>query len=106
MDYRVLGQWPGAFQAEVTVHNLTSSVVDGWTLHWIFPASGQGIRHIWNAVADPQTDATLTVRNAHWNVRIAPNGSAAFGFIGSRAGDNPAPDMVTLNGTRCEFTSA
>ncbi|MEV4629473.1 cellulose binding domain-containing protein [Micromonospora sp. NPDC049523] len=106
VEYRILGQWPGAFQAEVTVHNLTPSVVDGWTLHWIFPATGQGVRQIWNAVADPQTDATLTVRNAHWNGRIAPNGSAAFGFVGSRAGDNPAPEMVTLNGTRCDFTSA
>jgi endonuclease YncB( thermonuclease family) len=48
--YRINSTWPGAFQAEVTVRNVSGALINGWTLRWRF-ADGQTITQMWNATS-------------------------------------------------------
>jgi cellulase/cellobiase CelA1 len=75
--YRIVNQWPGGFQAEVTVRNGTAASTS-WTVAWTF-ANGQAITNLWNGV-DTASGAGHTVRNANYNGSLAANGTASFGF--------------------------
>jgi cellulase/cellobiase CelA1 len=87
--YRVVSQWTGGFQGEVTVSNGSSSASAGWTATFTF-ANGQTVSQAWNATVT-QTGATVTARNVDWNGRLAAGGSASFGFLASSTGANAAP---------------
>jgi hypothetical protein len=87
--YRVIGQWPGGFQAEVRVQNAGGTPFRAWTVTWTF-ANGQRVTQLWNG-SWSQSGATVTVRNLTWNGAIPPGGSQTFGFLGSYSGSNPAP---------------
>jgi endo-1,4-beta-xylanase len=87
-DYRLDSQWPGGFQATVTVHNNGAAALTGWAVGWTFGA-GQTISTVWNAVATA-TGPAAALHNASYNGTIAANGSTTFGFLGSGAGANPA----------------
>ncbi|SER16470.1 Endonuclease YncB, thermonuclease family [Lentzea xinjiangensis] len=97
--YRVTSQWPGSFQGEVTVRNVSDALVDGWTLRWRF-AGGQTVAQMWNATASQQ-GADVTVVNAPYTALIVAGGSVSIGFNGSVSGPNPAPAEFTLNGAPC-----
>ncbi len=90
--YRLVNQWPGGFQGEVTVRAGTRAL-NGWTVSWNFP-NGQRITQAWDAQvvsAGPQ----VTVRNAGYNGSVAPNATVTFGFLGSWSGSNTAPTSLT-----------
>ncbi|SFR05580.1 Cellulose binding domain-containing protein [Lentzea waywayandensis] len=97
--YRISGQWPGGFQANVSVRNTGSTSVNGWTLQWSF-ANGQTVTDMWNAKAR-QSGATVNAANADYNPQIQPGGSVSIGFNGSVRGGNSAPGAFTLNGQSC-----
>ncbi|MGW6443036.1 cellulose binding domain-containing protein [Lentzea sp. NPDC055074] len=97
--YRVTGQWPGGFQANVSVRNTGRTTVDGWSLRWNF-ANGQSVTEMWNARAR-QSGATVTAVNADYNPRMAPGDSVTIGFNGSVRGANSAPGAFTFNGQTC-----
>ncbi|NKE62816.1 hypothetical protein FXN61_41280 [Lentzea sp. PSKA42] len=97
--YRVNSEWPGAFQADVTVRNVSGALIDGWTLRWRF-ADGQTVSQMWNATVS-QSSADVSVTNAAYNALIVSNGSVTLGFNGSVNGANSAPASFTLNGTAC-----
>ncbi|MGI5507369.1 cellulose binding domain-containing protein [Lentzea sp. CA-135723] len=97
--YRVTGQWPGGFQASVSVRNTGSSSVDGWTLRWTF-ANGQSVTDMWNARAR-QSGAVVNALNADYNPHIAPGGEVVIGFNGATRAGNSAPGAFTLNGLPC-----
>ncbi|MEU6075231.1 cellulose binding domain-containing protein [Micromonospora sp. NPDC047074] len=98
VDHRITNQWPGGFNADVTVTNL-GETVNGWTLTWSYTA-GQQVTQAWSAVVS-QSGAQVTARNVDYNAVIATGASAAFGFTGSWDGSNPAPTSFALNGTVC-----
>lgn len=97
--YRISGQWPGGFQANVSVRNTGSTSVNGWTLRWDF-ANGQSVTDMWNAKAR-QYGATVNAANADYNPQIQPGGSVTIGFNGTARGGNSAPGAFTLNGQSC-----
>ncbi|MET8760138.1 cellulose binding domain-containing protein [Lentzea sp. NPDC004782] len=97
--YRVNGQWPGAFQAEVTVRNVSGALMNGWTLRWRFP-DGQTVAQMWNGSVS-QSGGDVSVTNTNYNALIVPNGSVSVGFNGSVHGRNSAPTSFSLNGTPC-----
>jgi endonuclease YncB( thermonuclease family) len=99
VTYRVNSEWPGAFQAEVTVRNISGALVDGWTLRWRF-ADGQTVTQMWNATPS-QIGADVTVTNAGYTALIVPDGSISLGFNGSAKGANSRPTSFTLNGAAC-----
>ena len=96
--YTFTNQWPGAFQADLTITN-SGPPISGWTLAWSFP-NDQQITQIWNG-GHTQTGAQVSVRDAGWNGTIATGGTAGFGFTATVGSTNAAPSAFTLNGTAC-----
>jgi lysophospholipase L1-like esterase len=92
--YELVNQWPGGFQAGVTV-SAGAAALAGWTVQWTFP-SGQTIVQLWNGVASPD-GANVSVSNAAYNGSLAAGGATSFGFIGSSGGTNQAPTGLTCS---------
>ncbi|MFY1670837.1 PQQ-dependent sugar dehydrogenase [Plantactinospora sp. WMMB334] len=91
--YRLVNQWQGGFQAEVTVRNNGTATLNGWTVRWTF-ANGQTISQLWSGTLTT-SGSSVTVRNVSWNGSIGANGSTTFGFNGSWNGTNTAPTDLT-----------
>src|SRR4029079_1136961 len=81
VSYARQSEWSGGFVAQVTVTNLGTTPVNGWTLAFTFPGD-QHITNSWNA-ALTQSGAAVSAANASYNAVIAPGASAAFGFQGT-----------------------
>jgi mannan endo-1,4-beta-mannosidase len=92
--YRITNQWPGGFQAEVTVTN-GSAPSTSWTVGWTF-ANGQTITQIWSG-QDTPNGASHSVRNMPYNGNLGAGASTSFGFIGSWNGTNAVPSPVTCS---------
>ncbi|RKR92511.1 lysophospholipase L1-like esterase [Micromonospora pisi] len=90
--YRVIGQWQGGFQAEVTVRNGSTGTFAGWAAYWSFGA-GQRVSQSWNATVS-QSDTNVSARNVAWNGNLAPGATATFGFIANGDGANPVPTVT------------
>ncbi|KAA2252241.1 cellulose 1,4-beta-cellobiosidase [Solihabitans fulvus] len=99
VDYALTNQWDTGFGANVTIKNVGSAAINGWTLAWTFP-DGQRITQLWNGVPT-QNGAAVSVRNADWNANIPAAGSVQFGFNGSKGSANRAPTDFAVNGTTC-----
>ncbi|MEU1435766.1 cellulase family glycosylhydrolase [Streptomyces sp. NPDC005786] len=99
VGYRVVGQWPGGFQGEITIRNTTTAAIDGWSLGFTF-ANGQKVTNMWGATPT-QTGGSVSVAPASYTSTIAANGSVTVGFTGSQSGTNAAPAAFTLSGAAC-----
>ncbi|MEV0718578.1 cellulase family glycosylhydrolase [Asanoa sp. NPDC050611] len=86
--YRVIGQWPGGFQAEVTV-TAGSAAIGSWSVGWTW-ANGQRINQSWNTTLTTSGSA-VTARNVTYNGALGAGASATFGFLASWTGSNTAP---------------
>ncbi|WP_169946808.1 pectinesterase family protein [Microbispora sp. H11081] len=91
--------WPGGFSANVIIQNL-GSAVDGWTLGFTFPDSGQKVTSGWSATWT-QSGQNVTARNVDYNAAIATGASVSIGFNGAWSGSNPTPASFALNGVTC-----
>jgi endoglucanase len=78
--YKVVNQYPGGFQGEVTVKAGTSAI-SAWTVGWTF-ANGQVISQLWNGNLTA-SGANITVRNMSYNGSLAANATTTFGFNAS-----------------------
>lgn len=88
--YQVINQWATGFQGGVTVTNVGSSSISGWTVTFTF-ANGQVITQSWSSTVT-QSGSTVTVKNAAWNGTLAAKASTAMGFIATWNGStNAAP---------------
>jgi hypothetical protein len=101
VQYRFQSVWQNGFVADVTVTNLGSSAINGWTARWSFDNNAQ-ITNIWNATRT-QTGAAVAATNVGHNGTIAANGgSQTFGFQASYSGAAPTvPTPFTLNNATC-----
>ena len=99
VSYRISGQWPGGFQANVTVRNAGRAAINGWTLRWSF-GDGQTVQHMWNA-SSSQRGAAVSATHVHYTATIAPGGEVSIGFIGAYGRANSVPASFTLNGAVC-----
>ncbi|WP_328708648.1 cellulose-binding domain-containing protein [Microbispora hainanensis] len=91
--------WPGGFTAAITIQNL-GSAINGWSLGFAFPASGQKVDTGWSATFS-QSGQNVTATNVDYNAAIATGASVSIGFNGSWSGSNPKPASFTLNGVTC-----
>ncbi|NBE79909.1 cellulase family glycosylhydrolase [Micromonospora rubida] len=91
--------WAGGFTASVTIKNL-GDAVNGWTLGFGFPHSGQRVVQGWSATFN-QTGSAVTAQSLSYNGSLATGASTNIGFNGSWTGNNPAPTSFALNGTVC-----
>ncbi|MFI6035129.1 cellulase family glycosylhydrolase [Streptomyces sp. NPDC051315] len=102
VGYRVVGEWPGGFQAEIVLRNTGTAAVTGWTLAFAF-ANGQTVTTMWGGTSS-QSGGTVTVTPASYTSTIPAAGSVTVGFIGSKGSTNTAPSAFTLNGAACTTT--
>ncbi|MEV0152099.1 MULTISPECIES: cellulose binding domain-containing protein [unclassified Nonomuraea] len=91
--YRLISQWGGSFQAEVTVRNESPAASAAWTAAFTF-ADGQRVSQSWNTTLT-QSGAAVTARNAGYNGALTAGASATFGFIASWNGSVNTPPRVT-----------
>ncbi|MFD9290598.1 cellulase family glycosylhydrolase [Streptomyces sp. NPDC060030] len=99
VGYRVVGEWPGGFQGEITIRNTGTAVINGWNLGFSF-ADGQTVSNMWGGTPT-QSGAEVGVAPAAYTAQIAANGSVTVGFTGTRGATNTAPTAFTLSGTAC-----
>ncbi|GAA0528485.1 hypothetical protein GCM10010172_06370 [Paractinoplanes ferrugineus] len=104
VTYRPGNEWPGGFVAELSVTNLGTADINGWTLALTL-GGDQRITGAWNATAS-QSGAVATLTAADWNKKITPGSSASFGMLGSWRTSNAPPTAAAVNGTPCELTTA
>ena len=93
--YQPGSQWPGGFQASVTVRNTGTVTLHGWTAGWTF-ANGQTIANMWGATYT-QTGADVTAHSVSWNATVPPGGTATFGFTGRLPGTANAAPVATCS---------
>jgi lysophospholipase L1-like esterase len=91
-SYRIVNQWTGGFQGEVTVLNAATGASTSWTAVLAFGA-GQQVTQSWNTTLT-QAGATVTARNVSWNGALAQGASATFGFLANWTGSNPVPTVT------------
>jgi Cellulose binding domain/Fibronectin type III domain len=105
VSYRVTAGWGNGFNAEVDITNTGPATINGWTLSFSFPSSGESVAGYWNAnVSEHGQDVVATP--VDWNGTLAPDGgnSVSFGFTGANSSANPPPTVFRLNGTVCRTT--
>ncbi|WP_067174183.1 cellulase family glycosylhydrolase [Microtetraspora niveoalba] len=89
--YTVTGQWPGGFQADVTV-TAGGATISGWTVKWTY-ADGQAVTQSWNA-AITTSGSSVTATNVSYNGGLGAGATTAFGFLGSWNGANGVPSVT------------
>ncbi|MCX5140505.1 cellulase family glycosylhydrolase [Streptomyces sp. NBC_00338] len=99
VGYRVVGEWPGGFQGEITIRNTGTTVIDGWTLGFAF-ANGQTVSNMWGGIPT-QNGGSVSVAPASYTSSIAAKGSVTVGFTAGRSGTNATPSAFTLSGGAC-----
>jgi len=90
--YKVVSEWGGGFQGEVSVRNGSTAASKAWTTTFSY-ANGQQISQAWNATVT-QSGAAVTARNLDWNGSLPAGGSTSFGFLASWTGTNTAPTVT------------
>lgn len=91
--------WQGGFTANITIKNV-GDPLNGWTLGWTFPNSGQRVQQGWSAEFT-QSGSQVTARSLSYNGSLATGASTSIGFNGAWSGSNPKPTSFTLNGVAC-----
>ncbi|MCH5675196.1 cellulase family glycosylhydrolase [Streptomyces gilvus] len=99
VGYKVVGEWPGGFQGELTLGNRGTTAISGWTLGFTF-ADGQTVTNMWGGTPK-QTGGAVTVTPASYTTTIPAGGSVTVGFIANKGTTNTAPTAFTLNGSAC-----
>jgi len=101
VTYQITTEWPGNFQVNMTIANLTTTPINGWSMQYKF-ANGQTITSNWDSNRT-QSGATVTLTNASTNANIPSGGSlAGIGFNGTQDNfTNSKPPNFTVNGHRC-----
>jgi len=99
VNYMVTDEWPGGFNATVTLTNQSGAALNGWQLAWTFPAD-QRIINLWNGQVT-QTGADVVVTDADWNAQVPAGGTIEFGFQAIFGDTNSPPTAFTLDGVPC-----
>lgn len=105
VSYAVTNGWGSGYVASITLSDTGPSPIDGWTLTFAFPSTGESISGDWNGnwTVNGQN---VQVTSLDWNANLAANGgnSATIGFVGANTGAYPSPAAISLNGTVCTTT--
>ncbi|WBO63028.1 cellulose-binding domain-containing protein [Streptomyces camelliae] len=95
--YDLVNQWPGGFQAMVTV--TTDRPLTDWNVSWAFH-DGQQVGQMWDATVH-QDGSRVTATAADYNKSVTAHGTLSFGFLASWRDANREPNGFTLNGVAC-----
>lgn len=95
--YAVRSKWKDGFNAEVTVTNIGSQPLQGWTVQLQLPPDVD-LTSTWGATAEHKANR-LTLRSQSWNTYLEPGGSIRMGF--EAKGSAAEPVSCTVNGSPC-----
>ncbi len=98
VSYTVGNNWPGGFQAGVTITN-NGPAISSWTLAFAFP-NDQQVTNGWNGTFT-QNGQVLVVTSMSYNGALATGASTSIGFTGSVSATNNVPTYFTVNGYAC-----
>ncbi|UUU25746.1 cellulose-binding domain-containing protein [Streptomyces sp. DSM 40750] len=97
--YRIVNEWPGGFQAAVTV--TSTKALDGWRITWTHE-DGQRVTQMWDGTFD-QDGSQVTAGAADYNKTVAAGGTFGVGFLGTWDDEsNATPRDFALNGSDCK----
>jgi mannan endo-1,4-beta-mannosidase len=99
VGYRIVNEWSGGFQGEITIRNTGTTTISGWTLAFAF-SNGQTVTNMWGG-APTQDGGTVSVAPASYTSTIPADGSVTVGFTAGKGSTNTAPTAFTLSGTTC-----
>ncbi|CAL9512386.1 hypothetical protein SUDANB95_03635 [Actinosynnema sp. ALI-1.44] len=88
--------WSSGYGGEYTISNTGTSESTGWTVEFDLPA-GSSVSSSWSSVLT-RSGQHYRFTNASYNGRIAPGGTASFGFNVAGSG---LPTGCTVSGTPC-----
>jgi hypothetical protein len=92
LDYAIVNDWGTGFQAEVTIRNVGTALIDGWTLAFDL---GRTVTQVWNATAGVESPGRPSFTSVSYTAQIAAGSSVSFGFIAS--GSGATPSNIRLN---------
>lgn len=92
--YEKTSDWGIGYKAEITIYNLTSDTLQGWTLSF---ESGPSIERVWNANLS-RDERAYVLSDVGWNAAVPVNGSVRFGLEGSYQGRFIEPHTAQING--------
>jgi cellulase/cellobiase CelA1 len=95
--YAVRGRWKDGFNAEVTVTNLGSQPLEGWTVQLDLPAAVD-VTSTWGAKVE-QHAGRLTLRSQAYNTYLEAGGAIRMGF--EAKGEAAQPTGCSVNGSPC-----
>ncbi|RRS00771.1 glycoside hydrolase family 9 protein [Glycomyces terrestris] len=84
VEFRINGQWPSGFNAQVLVTNTGTEPLEDITLTWALP-TGQSIVHAWSVQLDQQGQQVVAT-NVGGGTALKPGRTFTFGFIGAKDG--------------------
>jgi pectate lyase len=100
VTFTVPAQWPGYFQGNIALRNITSATIPaGWVLTFRL-VNGEIITNMFPGVTWRQVADLITVTGPPWGP-IGPGASFNVGFIASAPGGPRGISDVTFNGVRC-----
>jgi mannan endo-1,4-beta-mannosidase len=102
VGYSITSQWPGGFEAVMTLTNTSATAITNWTLMWSF-ANGQQITQLWTGT-ESQNGASVTVNSLSYDGNIPAGGSyTGLGFLGTwNNTTNAVPSSFAISGTPCQ----
>jgi hypothetical protein len=105
VNYQVTSGWGSGYVAAITVTDTGPSPIDGWSLTFTFPSTGETLGSGWNANWS-SNGQNVEATSLTWNANLAANAgnSASIGLVGNNTGAYPSPAAISLNGTVCTTT--
>jgi cellulase/cellobiase CelA1 len=94
-------QYTGGFTAAITVRNIGSATIDGWTFRFPLDLTATVVE-FWNADL-LSASGVVAARDKTWNAVVPPGGSIDVGF--RAAGTSGAPAGFTVNDLPCQAGS-
>jgi hypothetical protein len=91
-------QYTGGFTAAITVRNVGSQTIDGWTFRFPLDTSATVVE-FWNADLLSAT-GEVAARDKQWNAVVRPGGSINVGFRAD--GTSGTPSRFAVNDLPCQ----
>jgi len=98
VGYTVVNNWPGGFQAGITITN-NGAPITSWALAFTFP-NAQQVSGGWSGTFT-QNGQYVTVTSMSYNGALGTGGSVTIGFTGTVGATNAVPSYFTVNGFAC-----
>ncbi len=93
VEFKVINQWPGAFQGEFVLTNTSNQPLENWTLKYDFEHE---ITNMWNAQIVTHEAYSYIIKNQGYNQDIAPGSSVNIGFQANWNDEIKAPESYDL----------